>query len=495
MSLVTLEKLVNRSLHRRQRAHLQGEKDTKWNLLELSNISSSTDQESVTLNSSEDIFSTSGRRDGVFHRLNERLSALVALDEQQSKHLESLEYRFTKLEVQSQERAENIRSELREISRRVQQLDWQSSKVESLLDTLKEDTTFLRQSFDQLRSTVTISSANTNLKYIANEALVETQNKFQILQMSVQVIRSSIVDVSNEISLLKLNVSKIANSTSEILTQTKQLPTTKLLNTKFLESRSLARGQEDVCTIEHQRIGEEQWSDCWDIFQNGQKESGIYKIRPSSSTYSFYVYCEMQSNDGGWTVLQNRHEGASDFYKDWQEYKLGFGNLLGEFWLGLRHIHAITRHKLYELLIELKDHEGNKVYASYDSFAIGSQEEGYALKILGKYTGNAGDSLVYHAGQKFSTMDVDNDNWLDGNCAVSHTGAWWYNGCDTSNLNGRYLNGDLPEDYNFQGIYWYDWHGPNYSLMETRMSIRPRDRPTFQIQATTYKSSSPGTMD
>jgi RNA polymerase-associated protein CTR9 len=38
---------------------------------------------------------------------------------------------------------------------------------------------------------------------------------------------------------------------------------------------------------------------------------------------------------------------------------------------------------------------------------------------------------VYHAGMKFSTYDMDHDNWHDGNCAESHTGAWWYNGCDT----------------------------------------------------------------
>jgi RNA polymerase-associated protein CTR9 len=43
----------------------------------------------------------------------------------------------------------------------------------------------------------------------------------------------------------------------------------------------------------------------------------------------------------------------------------------------------------------------------------------------------SGDSLVYHAGMKFSTRDVDNDQWIDGNCAEMHSGAWWYSGCDT----------------------------------------------------------------
>lgn len=41
-----------------------------------------------------------------------------------------------------------------------------------------------------------------------------------------------------------------------------------------------------------------------------------------------------------------------------------------------------------------------------------------------------GDSLSYHAGQKFSTLDVDNDEWKDGACATEHGGAWWYKECD-----------------------------------------------------------------
>nr|CAD7579684.1 unnamed protein product [Timema californicum] len=77
---------------------------------------------------------------------------------------------------------------------------------------------------------------------------------------------------------------------------------------------------------------------------------------------------------------------------------------------------------------------------------------------------------------RFSTHDMDHDGWEDGNCAHSHKGAWWYNGCDTSNLNGQYLNGEVPENYEYQGMYWYDWRGPSYSLMKSRISVRPRSQ-------------------
>ena len=53
------------------------------------------------------------------------------------------------------------------------------------------------------------------------------------------------------------------------------------------------------------------------------------------------------------------------------------------------------------------------------------EDQNYKLHI-GGYRGNAGDSMAYHNGVKFSTWDRDNDNWVN-NCAQSHKGGWWFN--------------------------------------------------------------------
>eukprot|EP00794_Sanderia_malayensis_P017986 gene17986-19783_t len=72
----------------------------------------------------------------------------------------------------------------------------------------------------------------------------------------------------------------------------------------------------------------------------------------------------------------------------------------------------------------------NKVYAYYSTFEIGSESDGYRLKI-GGYSGNAGDSLAYHNEMKFSTKDIT----IYGTCGVTYKSGWWFNACFYSNLN------------------------------------------------------------
>ncbi|XP_044270107.1 angiopoietin-related protein 1-like [Tribolium madens] len=211
---------------------------------------------------------------------------------------------------------------------------------------------------------------------------------------------------------------------------------------------------------------------CLEVQNSGQTSSGIYKIKPKTSSKVFLVYCDLKTKDGGWTYLLNRLDGTENFNLAWEDYKWGFGNLNGEFWLGLEHLHELTGDGGYELLIELEDWVKVKVYARYSLFAIGSELEGYSLKVLGGYSGDAGDSLSYSAGTKFSTKDKDQDH-SPNNCADIHGGAWWYRNCMHALLTGNYMKESVPPDQEHKIMYWESFRGTRYSLKIARMMVKP----------------------
>ena len=87
-------------------------------------------------------------------------------------------------------------------------------------------------------------------------------------------------------------------------------------------------------------------------------------------------------------------------------------------------------------------------------------------------SGNSGDSLTEHRDMPFTIRDQDNDNFIS-NCAIKYKGAWWYNKCHHSNLNGLYLRGS--HSTYADGVNWFHWKGHHYSLKRTEMKIRPKD--------------------
>ena len=201
--------------------------------------------------------------------------------------------------------------------------------------------------------------------------------------------------------------------------------------------------------------------DCYDYFKAGFKKSGIYNLSVGKP-----LLCDM---NGGWTVFQKRVDGSEDFSRDWSEYRTGFGDLEGEFWLGMDTLNNITSEKDYMLRVEVENFAGEKRYADYDKFTIGDEKQNYKLT-LGTYSGNAGDALGQSSGQPFSTKDKDNNKRSDS-CTATLKGAWWIKGCNESNLNGLYHNGKHTSDA--QRVKWNAAIGNDYSVKSTVMKIKP----------------------
>ncbi|XP_072412271.1 angiopoietin-1 isoform X2 [Chiloscyllium punctatum] len=213
--------------------------------------------------------------------------------------------------------------------------------------------------------------------------------------------------------------------------------------------------------------------DCADALESGANVSGIYTIHIENMTEHRKVYCDMETSGGGWTVIQRRVNGSTDFQRNWREYKMGFGDGAGEYWLGNEAIYLLTSQRLHSLRIELRDWDGNQVYSFYEKFHLSSEKQNYRLFLKG-YSGTAGrqSSLALH-GASFSTRDADHDN-CHCKCALMLTGGWWFDACGLSNLNGMYYTvGNNIRKLN--GIKWHYFRGPSYSLQATTMMIRPGD--------------------
>ena len=214
----------------------------------------------------------------------------------------------------------------------------------------------------------------------------------------------------------------------------------------------------------------------------GYTESGVYTIQPNNTNNSFSVYCDMKTDGGGWTVLLKRQDGSVDFYRNWTDYKSGFGNLEGEHWLGLDNMYLLTHQSSDppQLRVDLADWEGNTTFAKYDQFSVGDEDSDYTLSVSGYQSAStAGDSLtVYrngpHNGQRFSTPDRDNDDTTNiFHCAMHYHGPWWHRTCYDSLLTGKYYTSGGPRSSPPHGVIWSSWKGHQYSLRVAEMKIRP----------------------
>ncbi|XP_068187405.1 angiopoietin-related protein 5 isoform X1 [Antennarius striatus] len=235
--------------------------------------------------------------------------------------------------------------------------------------------------------------------------------------------------------------------------------------------------------------------DCSDIKDNlisvvPKIPSGIYIIHPENTDSTFEVFCEMDYMGGGWTVMQRRTDGLTDFKRPWADYADGFGHLAGEHWLGLKKVFHIVNQKdtRFQLHMALVSHDDVTSYASYDDFHLDNETQFFSIH-LGRYIGSAGDAFRGYDQEQnqdtapFSASDVDNDgcnpfcsinNRTVESCSTmyNHTG-WWFNQCGLANLNGSPDDMELNQGQRTH-ILWDTWrhNGVPHTIKSVTMKIR-----------------------
>eukprot|EP00731_Ephydatia_muelleri_P026639 Em0018g739a len=187
---------------------------------------------------------------------------------------------------------------------------------------------------------------------------------------------------------------------------------------------------------------------CKQLYDDGFRTSGLYNIMPRSSQL-----CHPDAQHSGllrhvaagrrMDVIQRRVDGTVNFNRDWVDYKMGFGNLEGNFWLGLDNIVLLTNDVNMELYVGTVVLRLQRCRSVREVQSVQPSSR-MAVKLPTKGVWVRGILplsvilLQCHNGQSFSTPDKDNDASLLTNCAQVYSSGWWFNSCYNANLNGVY---------------------------------------------------------
>ncbi|XP_071153205.1 angiopoietin-related protein 6-like [Mytilus edulis] len=209
--------------------------------------------------------------------------------------------------------------------------------------------------------------------------------------------------------------------------------------------------------------------DCSEVQSQGHNCSGVYTIFPSNDIKKD-VWCDLYTQGGRWTVLQQRRNGFVDFDRVWSHYENGFGDPNTEYWIGNEALYHLTLSGGNELLILMQTWDGVWKHAYYIGFCIGHKNDNYRLH-LSEYSGSAGDSLLSfgQAGQQFSTQDVDNDPWGPRFNPTYHKGGFWFKNCCRADLNGFYYSTGVEAT---DSCHWRTFTGLRESLKTIYMMFR-----------------------
>lgn len=133
-------------------------------------------------------------------------------------------------------------------------------------------------------------------------------------------------------------------------------------------------------------------------------------------------------------ILVQQHFGGSLlFNRSWEEFKIGFGNTSGNYWIGNDRLHQLTKDGQYKLRVDLlSQFNGRWYWAEYDGFSVADESTDYTL-FVSDYSGNAGDGMTVDGvtnyninGAKFQTYD----HYVQSDCiSASHSdkvGGFWY---------------------------------------------------------------------
>ncbi|KRZ72324.1 O-phosphoseryl-tRNA(Sec) selenium transferase, partial [Trichinella papuae] len=188
------------------------------------------------------------------------------------------------------------------------------------------------------------------------------------------------------------------------------------------------------------------------------------------------VRCDLETDGGGWTIIQRRENPLVDFNGNWAEYRDGFGDE-NDFWIGNEYLHQISNYRLrnggLKLCVELLDDENELHIDCWTHFYVASEYERYLL-LLGIYKGSSKvDNFLTSRGRVFATYDNDNSAMPVIQCASYWQTGWWMNlQCRPEGTLNLPLQSSPNTPY-IEGIFWRTRNQGLKHIVKTVMRIRP----------------------
>jgi len=220
----------------------------------------------------------------------------------------------------------------------------------------------------------------------------ELKNKMVDLESTIQEMNNKIVELIDD---------KLVNLEDETKT------TMQEMDNKILQLEDKSKTNDEMTNTRNNNVT---------ILLNHSKKPHIKLIKGDGISPFTAVFEDIPFAGSGWMVIQRRFDGKINFnVTNKNSYDNGFGDLNGDFWIGIKAIHQLTTSHRHELYVELVDFDDVTAYARYDNFCVGNKESRYALKSLGNYTGNAGDALRAHEKNVFQTFVLPDSSYC----------SWW----------------------------------------------------------------------
>ncbi|XP_056119543.1 angiopoietin-related protein 3-like [Rhinichthys klamathensis goyatoka] len=350
---------------------------------------------------------------------------------------------------------QNTKNQINDISQKLNIFDKSFYQLSALASEIKEEEEELK------KTTVFLKANNEEIKSMS----LEINSKVEDIIKERNHLRSQVGGLEEKLSGLSqslLSTEQVAEiSTFKEIIQTQEKSITDLLKAVNEQSEQLnnqrtkIKGLENKLSIQEtaENLRNRQTNslsgylpyitsdgsfssdlpkDCGEVFNRGQKSSGLYAIKPHESK-PFLVNCEF-TEEGVFTVIQRRHDGSVDFDQSWEKYEDGFGDFSSEFWLGLKKIYAVARQGQSLLHVQIEDWGKQKHFIVYQ-YILEDAASNYTIH-LKLQSAESSSAVDEHTGFRFSTKD-HNDGNQHPNCTQDYTGGWWFSICGDINLNGK----------------------------------------------------------